>query len=167
MSISLDPPLEAEVDRRLPRGCQALDTQVLVAIAAGLAEVASPSDLRPGGSTTDRQYARILATESYEAWLIVWPPGTGLDLHDHGESAGAFAVVDGQLDETRIENGLTRTRRVDAGAHASFDVGQAHAVANNGEVAATSVHVYSPPLESMNFYVGGVVDSTSVRALWS
>jgi quercetin dioxygenase-like cupin family protein len=167
MSTSLDPPLEAELDQPLPRECQALDTHVLVAIAAGLAEVAAPSDLRPGGSTTDRRYARILATESYEAWLIVWPPGTGLDLHDHGESAGAFAVVDGHLDETRIENGLARTRRVGAGAHASFDAGQVHAVVNNGVAAATSVHVYSPPLESMNFYVGGVVDSTSVRALWS
>jgi quercetin dioxygenase-like cupin family protein len=167
MSISLDPPLDTDLDTTLLRECQALDTHVLVAIAAGLAEVASPSDLRPGGATDERQYARILATESYEAWLICWPPGTGLDPHDHGHSAGAFAVVEGQLDETTIELGRARVRRVSTGDHSSFRAGQVHAVANNGRHAAMSVHVYSPPLDSMNFYVGGVVDSTSVRALWS
>ena len=167
MSISLDSPLDVELDTVLPRACLALDTQVLVAIAAGLAEVSSPSDLRPGGSTSERQYERILATETYEAWLIHWPAGTGLDLHDHGDSAGAFAVVDGELHETSIEGGVARVRAVSAGGHSSFGAGQVHGVANNGNRPATSVHVYSPPLESMNFYVGGVVDSTSVRALWS
>jgi len=167
MSISVDSPLDVELDTALPRACLALDTQVLVAIAAGLAEVSSPSDLRPGGSTSERQYERILATETYEAWLILWPAGTGLDLHDHGDSAGAFAVVDGELHETTIEDGVARARSVSAGSHSSFDAGQVHGVTNNGSRPATSVHVYSPPLESMNFYVGGVVDSTSVRALWS
>jgi len=167
MSISLDPPLDFELDTALPRACLALDTDVLVAIAAGLAEVSSPSDLRPGGTTSERQYERILATDTYEAWLIHWPAGTGLDLHDHGDSGGAFAVVDGELDETTIDGDRARMRRVPAGSHSSFGAGQVHGVANTGQRPATSVHVYSPPLESMNFYVGGVVDSTSVRALWS
>jgi quercetin dioxygenase-like cupin family protein len=167
MSISLDPPLDVELDTVLPRACLALDTEVLVAIAAGLAEVSSPSDLRPGGTTSERQYERILATDTYEAWLIHWPAGTGLDLHDHGDSGGAFAVVDGELDETTIDGDRARVRRVPAGSHSSFGAGQVHGVANTGQRPAISVHVYSPPLESMNFYVGGVVDSTSVRALWS
>ena len=54
MSISVDSPLDVQLDTALPRACLALDTQVLVAIAAGLAEVSSPSDLRPGGSTRTR-----------------------------------------------------------------------------------------------------------------
>jgi len=144
MSISLDPPLDFELDTALPRACLALDTQVLVAIAAGLAEVSSPSDLRPGGATGERQYERILATETYEAWLIHWPAGTGLDLHDHGDSAGAFAVVEGELDETTIDGDRARVRRVLAGNHSSFGAGRSMASptpANARRPASTSTRL--------------------------
>lgn len=169
MSISLDPPLESEFDTSLSPGCRAngaevLDTEVLIAIAAGLAEVSPAWDLRPGESQGERHYERILVTPSYEAWRIHWPAGTSLDLHDHGESAGAFAIVDGRLDETTLQRGQAITRALDAGHVSSFDTGCIHGVANRGLQGATSIHVYSPPIASMNYYartVDGTV--TAVR----
>ena len=91
-----------------------------------------------------------------------WPPGTGLDLHDHGESAGAFAIVDGRLEETTVQRGQALTRSLEAGQVSSFDSGCIHGVANRGLRGATSVHVYSPPIASMNYYertVDGTVNA--------
>src|SRR3954447_27009918 len=34
-----------------------------------------------------------------QVWLLSWLPGQGTDLHDHGPSAGAFAVARGMLTE--------------------------------------------------------------------
>ena len=56
-----------------------------------------------GEVPTERRYQRVLATPDYEAWVICWPSGGSLDLHDHGGSAGAFSVVSGELDEATIE----------------------------------------------------------------
>ena len=38
------------------------------------------------------------------------------------------------------------------GDTATFGPGYVHAVANRGHSSVTSVHVYSPPLEYMDFY---------------
>ena len=156
MSISLDPPLDTELDL-VSDACEAqitevLGTDVLVAIAAGLAEVSSPWDLRPGESEHERHYERVLATPSYEAWRIYWPSGTGLDLHDHGDSAGAFAVVAGLLAETSVVASGPEVRHLRAGDVTSFAPGQLHGVANTSTKGATSVHVYSPPISAMTYY---------------
>jgi predicted metal-dependent enzyme (double-stranded beta helix superfamily) len=121
-------------------------------IAAGLAAVASPWELT-GDAGAERSYQLLLATEQYDAWLIHWPAGTGLEPHDHGGSAGAFAVVAGTLDEERIRPDGTRARqRIGPGASVSFDPAEIHAVSNRSDGGATSVHVYSPPLGAMSFY---------------
>jgi predicted metal-dependent enzyme (double-stranded beta helix superfamily) len=134
-----------------PSGCDGSASLVAV-IAEGLAAVAAPWELGAGESPDQRQHQLLLATEAYDAWLIHWPPGTGLGAHDHGGSAGAFAVVSGSLEERTIAGRGTRVRRVTAGRSVSFDAGHVHAVANPSDVAATSVHVYSPPLRAMGFY---------------
>jgi Cysteine dioxygenase type I len=125
---------------------------ILSAIASGLAAVTVPWELVDGDQATERRYQRVLATPAYEAWVICWPSGGWLDLHDHGGSAGAFSVVSGQLDEATIVGGATVTRTYSAGETASFDASRVHAVVNRGSDAATSVHVYSPPLSSMVYY---------------
>lgn len=128
------------------------DEPLVAAIAEGLAAVAVPWELATGRSPDRREYELILSTDLYDAWLIHWPVGTGLDAHDHGGSTGAFAVVAGVLDEDTIDAGVTITRRVVAGSAVHFDGDHVHAVVNRGDVGATSVHVYSPPLRSMGFY---------------
>jgi quercetin dioxygenase-like cupin family protein len=131
---------------------QRLDEQSLMTIAAGIAATTLPWELRTGDVPIDRCYELVLVTPIYEVWIICWPQGGQLDLHDHGGSAGAFTVVSGALDELRVEDGELRSRTVDAGQAVTFPSDHVHAVANRSTAPATSVHVYSPPLGPMGFY---------------
>lgn len=129
------------------------DHSLLVAIAEGLGAVAVPGQLTADPAPDGRTYELLLETAEYDAWIIHWPAGTGLDTHDHGDSAGAFVVVDGALDEDLPGvDGTVHTRRVGAGGSVSFGVGYVHAVVNRTDHPATSVHVYSPPVRGMGFY---------------
>ncbi len=162
ISTQLAPPVGLEADpldalrrassQALHPSTVSVDPLVLRAIASGLAAVTLPWELSTGEVPRERRYARVLSTPVYEAWVICWPAGTALDLHDHGGSAGAFTVVSGQLDETTIDDGRVGQQRYEPGETASFGPSKVHAVANRGQGMATSVHVYSPPLEVMDYY---------------
>jgi hypothetical protein len=138
--------------RALHPTARRVDADVLAAIAAGLAAVTVPWELGLGDAPTERRFHRVLATDAYEAWVICWPSGESLDMHDHGGSAGAFSVVSGELDEATIEAGVEVVRTFAPGDTAAFAASRVHAVANRGDAVATSVHVYSPPLSSMVYY---------------
>lgn len=138
------------------------DEPLVGVIAAGLAAVSVPWELSSGTAPTERSYELLLSTEQYDAWLIHWPTGTGLDAHDHGGSIGAFAVVSGVLDEDIHVDGVDHTRRLRAGESVTFAGDHVHAVVNRGETGATSVHVYSPPLRSMSFYSGSPATGRTV-----
>lgn len=131
---------------------------VLAAIAAGLAAVTVPWELAHGVVPAERRYHRVLATPAYEAWVICWPIGESLDLHDHGGSAGAFSVVSGELDEATIVGNATVVRTIEPGETAAFGSSRVHAIANRGSAVATSVHVYSPPLSSPSASFGALVE---------
>ena len=68
-------------------------------VASGLAGVAVPWSATSAEPPATRVYERLLVAEEYDVWLIHWPPGASLGLHDHGGSAGAFCVVSGELRE--------------------------------------------------------------------
>jgi hypothetical protein len=139
--------------RALHPSARAVGADVLAAIAAGLAAVTVPWELAVSGEVpTERRFHRVLATDAYEAWVICWPSGESLDMHDHGGSAGAFSIVSGELDEATIESGVKVVRTFGPGDTTAFAASQVHAVANRGNAVATSVHVYSPPLSSMIYY---------------
>jgi predicted metal-dependent enzyme (double-stranded beta helix superfamily) len=103
---------------------------------------------------TERYFQRLHRDDSVEVWLICWDLGQDTLLHDHGGSVGAFAVASGQLiedfgDTTR--EGL-RTRRHRAGDSVAFGRTYLHNLVNVGMEPAISIHAYSAPLTSMNFY---------------
>ncbi len=104
-----------------------------------------------------RVHVRLVGMPAWEAWLITWPPGHGVEVHDHGGSTGAIAVVEGELVE------VTAARRLRGGPHLSrrtlapgevHRVGRRriHDVLNVGSARATSLHLYGPALSSMTFY---------------
>jgi predicted metal-dependent enzyme (double-stranded beta helix superfamily) len=102
-----------------------------------------------------RWYAPLLETSQVQVWLISWGEGQALDLHDHGESAGAFVLVRGQLVEHSVRRGRPdRLRSVELGPGRprSFAPGYVHSLSNPGPQPAVSVHAYSPPLTSMSAY---------------
>lgn len=141
--------------RALHPTARAVGADVLAAIAAGLAAVTVPWELGMGEVPTERRFHRVLATDAYEAWVICWPSGESLEMHDHGGSAGAFSIVSGELDEATIEAGVKVVRTFAPGDTTAFGASRVHAVANRGDAVATSVHVYSPPLSSMVYYEPG------------
>jgi mannose-6-phosphate isomerase-like protein (cupin superfamily) len=94
---------------------------------------------------------------SAQIWLLSWLPGQGTPLHDHGASAGAFAVARGTLTErvvARPRSGQPRQSTADltAGRVRHFGPHHVHQVVNTGSEPAVSVHVYTPPLRLMNTY---------------
>ncbi len=123
-------------------------------VAAGLAAGIEPWERRAGGRPLTRSFELIARTPTYEAWVIAWPRGGGIELHDHGGSAGAFCVVSGELDETvaSLASPQRRHRRHGAGTGAVFGASHIHDIVNVSDAPATSVHVYTPHLSTMNFY---------------
>jgi mannose-6-phosphate isomerase-like protein (cupin superfamily) len=101
-----------------------------------------------------------------QVWLLSWLPGQGTDLHDHGTSAGAFAVARGTLTE-RVVAGRSReavrqsTTDLAAGRVRYFGEHHVHQVTNVLTEPAVSVHVYAPALRWMNTY--RVEDGALVR----
>jgi quercetin dioxygenase-like cupin family protein len=97
----------------------------------------------------DRRWTRLVAGSHYDAWLIAWPPGAELGMHDHRGSTAAVQVVAGVLVEHHRngDTGAIETRRLEPGRLVTLGPDHVHAVANVGAVEALSVHVYSPPLE--------------------
>lgn len=102
-----------------------------------------------------RWYTRLAETEEWEAWLLTWAPGQRTGLHDHGESAGAFVVLSGEL----VERVPATGRRGGLAGHTlethdvrAFASGYVHDLAGAGDGPAASLHVYAPKLLRMNRY---------------
>lgn len=116
--------------------------------------------LRPRFTRGSRWARRVLAGPDHEAWLLAWLPGQGTELHDHGgvarPAAAAVAVVSGRLTEYTVKPGdFPGLRRValEAGDIAAVDDRTVHAMRNDSDEPAVSLHVYSPGLEAMRTYL--------------
>src|SRR5262245_47966134 len=87
--------------------------ELLSSIACGLGQSGVTGLVPPG---TERRWALVLESEAYEAWVIAWPAGTGLELHDHAGSAAAMYVVNGSLRERYLDpTGNLEVRWLNAG----------------------------------------------------
>lgn len=105
-----------------------------------------------------RWYRRLANEPDFEAWLLTWLPRQGTDLHDHGDSAGAFVVLSGALTEQTVHvdpvsaRPLLRGRTLTTGAGRAFGTGHIHQIVNRGSRPAVSLHVYGPALTRMTRY---------------
>jgi len=133
---------------------EAKEPKELIEIAWRLARLSDDWGVSGSGQ---RRSELIVADPSVEAWVIAWPSGSSIELHDHGESCGAVAVRSGELQETSVawtysgELAL-RNRTLRTGRVVAFEGGHVHDVVNVRETEAISIHVYSPPLTSMTYY---------------
>jgi predicted metal-dependent enzyme (double-stranded beta helix superfamily) len=147
-------PLPAHVLASPP--AEPLPAHVLADIVGGIA--AAPPLWRalvrhdPDG----RRPVRVIATERYEVWVIGWTTGQNVRLHDHGASAGAFLVTEGELTELLPDRwpaaGGVVERTLGTGRLRHLAVGTVHDVTNRAAAPATSIHAYSPPLTAMTYY---------------
>ena len=141
-------------------------------LAGRPAEWVSRVRLDPEG----RWYEQVRTGGCYEIWLISWLPGQETGFHDHGGASGAFTVVLGTLQESRVVGGATAAQvlaqPVGAGATRSFGPRYIHNVRNtDASSLAVSVHAYSPPLSAMTRYEltqsGLVRLGTEAATAWS
>ena len=105
----------------------------------------------------ERWFERVDVADDYDVWLIGWDAFQGVDLHDHGHAAGVLYVVEGELLETsttRSSGGLVQ-QTLRAGTARAFGADHVHRVVNPAARPATSLHVYSPALTTMEFYRPG------------
>src|SRR4051812_25596920 len=99
-----------------------------------------------------RWHQRIYRDQRLDVWLISWLPSQGTQLHDHGGSSGAFTVISGQLAEAVHCDGSLSEHTHSIGTSVGFGPQYVHDVRNLSDEPAVSVHAYSRPLTSMNYY---------------
>jgi Cysteine dioxygenase type I len=106
-----------------------------------------------------------------QIWVLSWLPGQGTPLHDHGRSAGAFAVVRGALTERVVATGPfgvhETSARLGVDRLRHFGAHYVHQVTNEDDEPAVSVHVYTPALREMNTYdvrAGGLLRTGTEKA---
>lgn len=109
----------------------------------------------------DERFATLVErTDEHEVWLMSWLPGQHTQLHDHGDTSGAFTVVSGRLTEIVARpNAVDRRGAVGVEAHELgigksrvFGPGYVHQVHNTGVDPAISIHVYRFGTRTMRSY---------------
>lgn len=126
-----------------------LPAKLLADIAAGIAQVPDAWQHLVRHDPDGRRPVRLLATEAYEVWVIGWTRGQHVRPHDHGRSAAAVLVTEGELTEIDL---FGNRRRLASGGVLQLVPSVIHDVVNQRDVPATSIHVYSPPLTEMTYY---------------
>ena len=139
----------------------------------GGAEVTA-EELRPYVSFKEGTYARhrVHLGEHAELLVLCWRPGQRTPIHDHAGSYGAVRVLRGVMWETIFEMGegeglvYKSSREWTPGHVTGADVPDVHQLGNpdvSGQDLVT-LHLYAPPLTSLNVYKVGRRESTST--LW-
>jgi predicted metal-dependent enzyme (double-stranded beta helix superfamily) len=142
-----------DTQTRTPRG---LATPVLLDVARAIVHRTGLWKPLVRYDPDQRWYARLYHTADVEAWLISWTQEQGLDLHDHGGSSAVAVVLEGELTEVYGDLAAParplRRRRWTTGSVHALGPDHVHDVHNRHEAPAVSLHVYSPPLGTMNYY---------------
>ena len=132
-------------------------------------------ELRPYVSFKEGTYARhrVHLGEHAELLVLCWRPGQRTPIHDHAGSFGSVKVLRGVMWETLFEMGgddvglrYGSAREWMPGSVTGADVPDIHQLGNpdvSGQDLVT-LHLYSPPLASLNVYKVGRKESTST--LW-
>jgi cysteine dioxygenase len=131
-------------------------------------------ELRPYVGFKEGTYARhrVHLGEHAELLVLCWRPGQRTPIHDHDGSFGAVRVLQGVMWETLFEmderDGLVykSAREWTPGHVTGADIPDIHQLGNSdvsGQDLIT-LHLYAPPLASLNVYKVGRKES--VNTLW-
>lgn len=99
-----------------------------------------------------RHYASLYRDQHVDVWVLCWTPSNDTGWHDHDISAGAVAVVQGELTEHNLAVGAESVATGITAGHV-FGFGPDHIHRLTGKDAGSvSIHAYSPPLWRMGQY---------------
>lgn len=90
--------------------------------------------------------------DDVEIYLIGWMPGHDTGFHDHDHSAAAIAVLEGEIAEERLALTGAVERALGKGEVVTIAREAIHRVRHSGTGPATTLHVYSPPLQRVGTY---------------
>jgi predicted metal-dependent enzyme (double-stranded beta helix superfamily) len=134
-----------------------LGHEQLAAVLASLVTGLRPDHVVPGEG---RRYRRLPVPEEragrVDAWLIAWPAGVGLGMHDHQGSEAVVAVIRAALRERYLARSCVRERWLLPGAPVRLAADHVHEVVNPTATEALSLHVYSPPLADAGLVPSGI-----------
>lgn len=130
-----------------------------------------PAELRPFVSFKLATYARhrVFRNEFAELLVLCWRPGQRTPIHDHNGSHGVVRVCEGVLWETMFQMDEMRgliyesAREWTAGGTTGADVPDIHQLGNpevSGQDLIT-LHLYAPPLGTINTYRVGRKESSN------
>ena len=137
----------------------------------------SREELRPYVSFKEGAYARhrVFICSHAELLVLCWRPGQRTPIHDHAGSFGSVRVLEGFMWETLFEmdsaTGLAykSAREWTPGHVTGADVPDIHQLGNPDVSGADliTLHLYAPPLTSLNVYKVGRKESTSTLCMSS
>jgi hypothetical protein len=113
-----------------------------------------------------RTYERLLDDDQLTVWLNCWMDDHDTGFHDHDVSAGAVAVIEGNVVEERLRiDGGPRAAVYRPGGVFDFAPWTIHRVRHGGGPPAVTLHAYSPPLWRMGSYAVGANGLLERRSL--
>lgn len=148
-----------DLPKRGPEGISAVDRRKLLARlkAASIDWSLLGPQVEFHGAAYLRK--RLFRSRDWEVLALCWLPGQSTVIHDHGRSWGATLVVAGEIEESLFRwngEGLRMDRRVSRPLGVSQvtveTLETVHRVANPTAAPAVSLHLYSPPLDSLRSY---------------
>jgi Cysteine dioxygenase type I len=153
MSTTLSTATPARSASSAPSTSRSLGTHELSLLVRRIA--GDPRRWRPAVrfGAAERYWTRLDGPEGVDVWLLTWLPSQGTDLHDHGDSAAAFVLVQGALSEVRADPVLgVWSTPLRAPAVRTVEPGVVHDVRADLGVPAVSIHAYGPQLSRMTYY---------------
>jgi cysteine dioxygenase len=151
------PPELSEVDDWMQRTCVAED------------------ELRPHVGFKEGTYARhrVFLCDHAELLVLCWRPGQRTPIHDHDGSFGAVRVLRGVMWETLFEMDEARGLRYKSarewmpGHVTGADVPDIHQLGNPdvSDLDLVTLHLYAPPLTSLNVFKVGRTDSVNTLCM--
>ena len=101
----------------------------------------------------ERTYELLHRDDHVEIYLVCRMPGHDTGFHDHDDSAAAIAVLDGAITEERLSLASGSVERTLATGDTVTIAREAiHRVRHAGQMPATTLHAYSPPLQRVGTY---------------
>ncbi|MGA2210074.1 MAG: rhodanese-like domain-containing protein [Acidimicrobiales bacterium] len=154
------------LSRLVPNGTL-LAPSALGRITAALAERRDLWSALVVEDVEQRWHLKLHQSLFFDVWLLGWQANQETDWHDHGGSAGSFAVAEGGLLEQFRRSGNRRlaARELTGGGSTSFGPTHVHNVRHSGTGASLSIHAYSPPLVAMTYYELGAFGLTAKETL--
>jgi cysteine dioxygenase len=137
----------------------------------------SREELRPYVGFKEGTYARhrVFICAHAELLVLCWRPGQRTPIHDHAGSFGAVRVLEGFMLETLFEMDEARgllyksSREWTHGHVTGANIPDVHQL-GNPDISGTdliTLHLYAPPLTSLNVYKVGRKESTSTLRMSS